>query len=423
MKKIIFASVLLVSSFLYSKEYTPEDAITKAFENNYEISRVNKELEIKKIDYKKSIKQLYPKLSFSSSFVKLNDDISLLGRTIANSDLTYSNKLVLQQPVFVGGAIFNGIKYLQINEDLVLIQREQKKREVRLNILQTYMSIIKSMKNKEILENSLKELNDTYKNLNERLELDIIQKKPVLDVNYRLLEVKSNLVSINNEIEIKKMTLKNLMGLSKDESIEIKDLEIPKVDFSTINLDKDIFYATSNKATIKSLEISKQVSEINKNIKKADLLPKVYFRFNYEAYGKEYGSSTSGTWNASLSTSLNLFDFGITHDDIEKSKKEIEQKELDKKNTTEKIDILIKSNYFDLERLKNIIDIKTEALESSKENYRIEKLKAELEMDTASDLLTAENDFRKVEIELINARMDLYISYLKYIDTIEREAI
>lgn len=423
MKKLLFVAVMSMSTFIYAKEYTPEMAITTAFENNYEINRSNKDVEIKEIDYKKSIKLLFPKVTFASSFVKLNEDISLLGRTIADSDFTYTNKITIKEPLFTGGAISNGIKFLNISKDMEVNKLDQKKREIRLTVLQNYMGILKLTKNKDIMENLLKEMNDSYKLLNDKLDLGLIQKKPVLDLKYRILEIKSNIVSINSEIDVRKMTLKSLMGISPTEDIDIKLIEIPTVDIESINLAEDIKYAISNKKTIKNIEINRQLSEINKNVKKSELLPKVYLKFNYETYGKEYGSSTSGTWNVAITTDLNVFDFGANLDEISKAKKDIEQKELDKEIATDKIEIAVKTNYFELERLRDLTDIKAEALESSKENYRIEKQKFDLDMEIATDLLSAENDFRKAETDLINTKIDLYTSYLKYLDTIEKEAI
>ena len=423
MKKLIIVASLLLSSMAYATEYSLDSAITKAFENNLEINRAQKDIEIKKIDYKKSVKQLLPKITLSSSFMKLNDDINMLGKTISNSDTPYSNKLVLQQPLFVGGAVLNGIKFLKYGEEIADIQMEQKKREIRINVLQNYVAILKTNKNKEILENALKEMTETYGILNQKLELDIIAKKPVLDMNYRILELKANLVSLNNELDIRKLALKNLMGVAKNEDINIKDLDIPNFDMSSIDLNKDIEFANTNKSAMKTLEIAKELSEVNKNIKRADLLPKIYFRFNYETYGKEYGSSTSGTWNAGITASMNILDFGITLDDMSKSKKEIEQKQIDQELARDKVEISLRSSYMEMDRLNSLITIKKEALESSKENYRVEKQKLDLDMTTATEFLNAENDYRKAEIELINAKLDLYVSYIKYMDTVEREEI
>jgi OMF family outer membrane factor len=70
---------------------------------------------------------------------------------------------------------------------------------------------------------------------------------------------------------------------------------------------------------------------------------------------------------------MTLFDFGMSYDEVTKVKKEIESKDLDEETAKDKIEIGIKNAYSELQRLLEIIDVKKEALISTKENYRIEK--------------------------------------------------
>ena len=432
MKKYMMIISILLSTGIYAKEYTIDTAVEVALTNNKEIKKENKEIEIKELDYTKSRKLALPKLKYSGNINQLSEEttllygVQLLPYKIDNSDLNYSNKLVLEQPIYTGGAIASGIKLLNINKDLEQVKLDQKKREVKLNILVNYLAIVKLQKNQEILENSLKELNETNKNLNESLELDLIQKKPVLDINYRISELKSNIISIKSELDIRKMTLKSLMGVDKNEDITIKNIIIPEVKLADISLESDTQYALENKSTIKSLELSKEMSEANKKIKKADLLPKVNLKANYEMFGETYGTAITAKdsrWNVELTATMTLFDFGMSYDEVTKVKKEIESKDLDEETAKDKIEIGIKNAYSELQRLLEIIDVKKEALISTKENYRIEKDKFDVLLNTSIDLLGAENNLSKVQVELINAQIDAYTSYLKYNDLIEREDI
>lgn len=436
MKKYMMIISILLSTGIYAKEYTIDTAVEVALTNNKEIKKENKEVEIKELDYTKSRKLALPKLKYSGNINQLSEEATLLyglpvvfkdpSMTLTSGDLNYSNKLVLEQPIYTGGAIASGIKLLNINKDLELVKLDQKKREVKLNILVNYLAIVKLQKNQEILENSLKELNETNKNLNESLELDLIQKKPVLDINYRISELKSNIISIKSELDIRKMTLKSLMGVDKNEDITIKNIVIPEVKLADISLESDTQYALENKSTIKSLELSKEMSEANKKIKKADLLPKVNLKANYEMFGETYGTAITAKdnrWNVELTATMTLFDFGMSYDEVTKVKKEIESKDLDEETAKDKIEIGIKNAYSELQRLLEIIDVKKEALISAKENHKIEKDKFDVLLNTSIDLLGAENNLSKVQVELINAQIDAYTSYLKYNDLIEREDI
>ena len=92
---------ILLSTGIYAKEYTIDTAVEVALTNNKEIKKENKEIEIKELDYTKSRKLALPKLKYSGNINQLSEEttllygVQLLPYKIDNSDLNYSNKLVL----------------------------------------------------------------------------------------------------------------------------------------------------------------------------------------------------------------------------------------------------------------------------------------------------------------------------------------
>ena len=427
MKKtlILFLALTLI---IQAKEYSLDIAVETALKNNNEINKINKNVEIKELDYQMTKKERLPKLSYSGSLTKLSEEtellygIQLMPYTLDESDIMYSNKLIVTQPVYTGGALSNSIKIKGLNKDMEELKLDEKRREIKLEVSETYLEILKIEKTRRVLENSLNEMKEIYGNLEASYELGLAQKKPLLDIKYRISDIKSSIINLDNRSRLKKMNLQVLMKIDED-NFSIKNINTPEISIENISLDSDIKYALSNKDVIKSWELNQEISLANEKIKKSDLLPKVYFKFNYELYGQNYGYEIENTWNASINVSMDIFDFGIVMDDIDKAKKEVEEIELNKDIAEENIKLAINSAYYQMEKYRDLIEVKKEALESANENYKIEKDKFELLLNTSTDLLGAENDMTKVEAELINAQIDMYISYLKYNYLIEREEI
>lgn len=427
MKKVL-TLFLILTAVMQAQEYNLDTAVKTALKNNNEINKINKNIEIKELDYKKTKKSRLPKLSYSGSLTKLSDKVSLLygvelmPYTLEDSDIMYSNKLVLTQPIYTGGALTNGIKIKELSKDIEVLNLDSKKREIKLEVSKNYLEILKLEKTRKVLKASLDEMEDIYGNLEANYELGLVQKKPLLDIKYRMTDIKSSIISLENGIELKKMNLKSLMKVEED-NFAIKDIEMPRVDIESISLKSDMKYALDNKDIIKTLELGQEITKANEKIKKSDMLPKVYFNVNYELYGQNYGYSVENSWNASLSVSMDVFDFGAARDGIKQAKKEVEERELDRDIAEDRIELAVNSAYYRMKKYGDLIEVKKEALESAKENYRIEKEKFDLMLNTSTDLLGAENNMTKVEAELINAQIDMYISYLQYNYLIEREAL
>ena len=434
MKKYLYF-LMLLSMGLYAEDLSLESAVKITFENNNEIKKIEKDMSIKELDYNKSRKMVLPKLKYSGNIMKYSEETTVFdglpvllagGYEVPYYDVSYSNRLTLEQPIYAGGAISSGIKLLNISKDAEKLKYVQKKREIRQSVIENYLTVLKLEKNKSILINSLNELIELSKITKDSVDLQLIQKKPLLDLNYRIADLKTSIIGIDNQIEIAKMKLKSYMGLSLDEEINLTDNEIPTIKLENIDLKDDLNFALENKSIIKTLEMSKEVSKANQKIEKADLLPKVNFKMSYELFDKTHGYDIDASdkfWTAEISVSMNIFDFGMSYDDVKKAGKEFESKEIDEKNSKDNIKIGIRASYLELQRIEQVILVKEESLSSAKENYRIEKDKYDVNLETSTDLLNAENNLSKVEVELSNAKIDMYLAYIKYVDLIERDEI
>jgi len=404
---ILLASVLFLN--INAIELDVETTIQMAYNNNIEVRNAMKNIENYELMKKEAIKNGLPTIKFSGQYLKIEDVDDELG----------ANNISLEQPIYVGGAVLEGIKVSKISNEYGYLELKNAKQNIKLNVLTMYSNILKLDKNLETLKKSLEELTENYRLVEEQYKLDMITKTAVLQIKYRMIELESNIIDLENNIDILKMNLKKEIGLEVYEEIELKTEEYLFTWTEEIDLDNDIVYASHNNVNIQMTEIASKLKKSSEVLERADLLPKVGFNFNY-GNGQEVlkvadsFKNDNMNWTAGIGVSMTLWDWGKNYNKLQRAKNETSKVKDIELDTKQAIAIGVRAKYMDLVKLQKLIEAKHEAVKSAEENYKLEKEKFESRLITAADFLEAENHVRNSKVDLINTMSDYYVAYQNY---------
>lgn len=410
----------LISTIVSAKEVTLNEAINMAFEKNYQVKKEEKNYENVKLQVKEAYKSGLPKLVYSGTFTKYQEYTDSKG----THNSMYSNSIALQQPIFVGGQVLTGIKIAGTSEEMGRYSLNETKNEVRLDIIKSYTDILKLQKSLEVTEDSLKELRRNYEELKARYELKMITKNTLLDVEYSLIDLESSILEMKNGIEISKLDLKNKIGFDQSEDIDLKAIDLYEDMSGKINLDKDIEFARENNLNAKIIKLSTRLKEASEVVDRANLLPQVNLQLSYGKDDEKLDNSISVSdweWKGSVVVSYDIWYWGKNMNKYQRAKNETVKAKEDERNNLNNIELGVRSRYLEIIRLEKTISAKEKALESAKENYEIEKERFENGLVTSNDFLAVENKYRKAQIDYSNIKLDYYVSYEKYVDSLGRD--
>ncbi|OQY10191.1 MAG: hypothetical protein B6I28_01475 [Fusobacteriia bacterium 4572_132] len=419
-KKLIGISLLAISLMSQGAEISLKEAIEKATKNNYEMKSVKKDIANIKLQKKQAYKAVLPKVDYSGSYAKMQEKMD---PTESNSDNLYQHSINLTQAIYNGGNMWTAIKIAGIYDGMAGYNLLAKKDEIEIQVIESYVGIIKLEKQLEILKNSLKEIEGNYKKVKEFYELGMVTKTSLLEMEYSKIELESNIIAIENNILISKLRFKNDLGINESEKIELKDLKLDNIKENGRELEEDIKVATKNNLNIKLLEMNLKAQKQNEKIAKSKLLPKINLQFSYASPNKMTGKAYELTnsiklddweWSAGISFSMNLWDWGSNIDGVSIEKNNTGKMEYSKKQNENNIKLGIRSLYYEMERLTKLLEAKERGVLSAKENYEMEKEKLEEKITTTTDFLAAENRLRQSEIDILETKMDYFVAKEKY---------
>jgi outer membrane protein TolC len=417
--KNIFVLLLLVTvsafSFGETMEIDLEGAINMAFENSYTVKNEDIDLKNSALQIREAYKEALPKISYTGTYSKNEENI--YGEDIYR-DSNYKNVIGLVQPLYRGGVIGAGIEASKKIKERSEYEFLKTKGELRLLVIEKYLNILKLKRELAVYKTSLEDVEGQYKKAKRKYELRLISRADVLPFATRVINIRTNIIKTQNNMDITEVELKNEIGLEdSDIKLKIVPLDFKKHNLLLINIESDIREAREKNRDSKISQLDYQLVKANEALAKSEFFPKVDFNFAYTGEEGNFQDSTEEwQWSTGVTINMNLFEFGQNIDTYKRYKNETEKYKNLERKTKNDIEVTIRSNYLNLLGLDGMVEEQKSAVEFSKENYDIEKRRYEKGLVSVIDLLQIERILRESELNLLQAELDYYLAYETYID-------
>lgn len=425
MKKI-WGLLLVLSSSVFARELTLDQAIQMALDNSKEIKISQKDVETAKLNVGIAFKNALPSVVYTGSYTRseYERDITVKERPSnrGSSEKTsakggYLQKITISQPIFQGGAILGGIQYANAYKNIADLLYLGSQRDIRLETIQVYSDIVRNEKDLEALISSREELKATYNKQKAQLDLRLITKADMLKTEYSILEVESQIIGTQNQIAVQKENLKLKLGLPRTEDLTVVEFDVPM--YLSRNID---FKADLNQALTESIDAmvaSKYVdmADAQRKVARADMLPQVsaFASYGVESDRRKYNATMDDAeWRGGVQVTWNVFEFGKNYDSYRVAAISKEQEELREKISKDTIDINITDAYLELIKLEKERDSKGRALEAAIENYKIDKEKYAAGLISTIDFLASETQVREAKVGYNQVVIDYLYAFEKY---------
>ncbi|MGL6024668.1 MAG: TolC family protein [Cetobacterium sp.] len=416
MKKLLGLLVLL-STAAFSRELTLESAIDLALENGKTIKSTEISKENANLNVKRAFKAALPTVTYNGQYQMSEHTKRSMNDASGNEKTGYSQTIGLSQPLFRGGAITGGIIGAEASKNIANIYLLAEKRDVRLDIISLYSSIINYERDITVLNSSMKELEARKMKQKEQLDLRLITKADLLKTEYSILKLESEITGTKTNLEVAKKDLKLKLMIPKNEKITLKSFLVPPNLTNEINFESDLESALNNSLSAK-LAISKvEYASAEKIVTRSSLLPQVDAFGSYGTAKESHkfdNSFDNAEWRGGLSVKWEVFSFGSSMDSYEVAKNNEDIENLNKELTFDSIKLTITKNYRELIRLEQQKNSKSKSLEAATENYNIDTERYNAGLISTVDYLLSESQYREAGVAYNSAILNYYVAFEKY---------
>nr|WP_314749927.1 TolC family protein [uncultured Porphyromonas sp.] len=286
------------------------------------------------------------------------------------------------QPLFLGGKIISGYKMASLAERLQGELRQTAETEVETKLDETYWQVVSLRSKERLLDQLVRLLQQTVKDVDASIDAGVATKADGLSVRTKLSEAEVKRSQVVNGLELSRMLLADLCGLSEDEPFTLaEEGHLQELLLSTqtapIARDEDTEAAIERRSEIRSLRLVDSIYSKRVNMESASIFPKLYGVASYsttnpnsfQGQKKEFG----GQYYLGLMLEVPISDLFSGTFKRRQAKAEHRVKQLELAEARSKINLQIKQALRTADDARRAYTTALSAVKMAEENMRYAK--------------------------------------------------
>lgn len=405
-----------------------EQAKSLAIQNNYELKMNEQSYAVAQAEQEQANAAFLPSLVLSNTSVSTNNPLQafgfkLLQKSVSEEDFNpdrlndpgnqenFNTKIELMQPIFhLDG--WKMKKAAKSKMEAVELENERSKEYLLLEIEKAYMQLQLAYKQQEVIEKALETGEENLKITKNQFDQGLIQYADVINVEVRYNEVKNNLLTAKSNVLNSSDYLNYLIG--KDS----KDVLIPAEKLVLSNYDEQgVMEMSSSRKDLLAIEQNLEAQEQMLKSSQYQFVPKASALAHYEWNDSNFMGFDASNYLVGLQLSWDIFDGGKTLGKVHREKAILEKNEIYKQNYLAQSELELNKAHRQMNDARDAVEISKLAVEQSKESYRIVSNRFAQGLEKTSDLLYAETQLQKQELNYSQAlfNFNYALSYLNFL--------
>lgn len=337
----------------------------------------------------------------------LGENIKDAFRTDTRSIIVGS--LVVNQPVFMGGAITAANRMADINEQMAAIQIDASEQNVLYDIDKAYWLVVSLRQKQRLAESYLKLVTKLDEDVNKMIKEGVATRADGLKVDVKVNEAEMTKTQVDNGLSLARMLLCQLCGIPVSNNITLVDESRDDVTVVTNRYNKSL--AMENRPELKLLDNAVALSEQSTKIARATMLPQVAVTGGYmisnpnlfNGYEKKFG----GMWNVGIMVRVPVFDWGDATYKVRASKIATTMARMTLDEAREMIDLQVNQCDYQLKEANKKLVTAEKNIKRAEENLRCANLGFSEGVMDATEVMAAQTAWLQAKTQKIDAQIDV----------------
>lgn len=416
---ILFLIVLLATPALLSAQVidlTLEKARELALTNNPLIKLANEA--IKKSDARviEARAGLLPTLSAFSSYQKYWEIPTVIFNDMAfklGSENTMVAGFNFQQPLYVGGTIWNGYQISQSARNITKSQFQATRQAILMEVTNAYNGVLFARSVMGVMQLSVAAAEQNLEQVRKFRATGMSSDFDVLRAEVQLANYMPQLVSAKNNAHLAVSNLLRLLGLSDNELVIIsEELTYVPSEHSGQDFQELVQLALEARPEIAMLGEQRLIARKQLALARASLLPSLVFGTSYQYQGQSddldfTGDEFTKSFSSSLSLSIPIFNGLGNNARIQQAKIGLNETSYQEEALIQGIKLEVEGAYYTMKEAEENVATQSKVIASAEEALRLVNLRY---AEGASTQLEVMN----VEVALNQARLNYQRTLFEY---------
>ena len=319
---------------------------------------------------------------------------------------TFANSWNLTVPIYTGGQLEGRIAANRYQLNRADMDSENMRQTVRYQAAEAYANLINRENIAEVAKEAVDKGNAQMELIRAQFEEGAVAEADLLMMKVTIANYKQNLVNAEAAVAVAKSTLASVVGLSQDTDIE------PVNVFSYEPYDKDLpaceAYALTHRPDGLAAEYDIKTATAQMETAKSGYRPKVSASAAQSiSSNAPFRSERSNAWEAGLNISWNIFDNGVTRENVRQADANIRAYEARARKVKKNIQLETRTAWLEMKAAEQNIVETDAAVKQAEDSYVI----AQVRYEEGVDVLLGVTDAHE---KLVQARMNHLTALYQY---------
>ncbi|HAK88545.1 MAG TPA: hypothetical protein DHV16_11365 [Nitrospiraceae bacterium] len=278
---------------------------------------------------------------------------------------------------------------------------------VALNFITAYFDLLETEKMLAVSKKEVESLESHRLVARNLFNEGVITKNDLLQAEVRLSDARQRMLTLKNIRATGASRINNILSRPLNTTVDVEEVHV-----NAISADKlpaiESAWANAEKQRTELGIIDREIkaTELEETVKKSDYFPKLFAQGGYNYTENRY-QLQEDNWSVVMGVNLNLFSGGSTKAEVSKVRHRKEQLNEQRKKLVDDIRLDVEKNYLDIKNAGEKIKVTKDAVAQAEENLRINKVRYEEGIGTATDVLDAITLFTTAETNYYRAAYEL----------------
>ncbi len=404
--------------------YDLPSIIRYALKNNPHLRMSGKDIEIGKYEINAAKANRMPKIDLGGGVTRFRYDTPLTPAVIippigAGTEFPVYRRTMwdagvsFKLPLFRAGRLYRTVNVAEIKKAMAEDFYRTNRQELIYNITSVYYKIAQLEKLFLANEQTVRQLEFHKKNVELFLRTGTVARLDLLKTDVELAHAMEGKLIVRNNLAGTYELLRALMGMDNTDNEIFIVAEDATTEIYPL-LGESLNRAFSQRPDYKAIAKKKLIAEERVKIAEGKMFPDIFAAGEYIVRAG-YQTSFKENWNYGVRFSIPLFDGGLTRSEINKEKAELEKVKEEERALRLLINREVKDAHLQIANARERIEVTAKAIESAKENVRVETLKYDTGAGTSTDVIDAQTALLRAETDYYQAIFDreAAFAYLK----------
>lgn len=323
----------------------------------------------------------------------------------------FIGSIMLNQPLYMGGAITAGNRMAEIAERIAAMKTETAEHEVLYNIDQTYWMVVSLNKKKQLADSYLTLVKKLDADVQKMIKEGVATRADGLKVSVRVNEADMTKTQVESGLSLSRMLLCQLCGLPLDSDITLADENSKELAADMVEMQYDMSSAMEQRPELRMVNESMALSQQAVKMARAAYLPQLMLTGGYSVHNPNvyngFHNKFAGVWNVGVMLRMPVWDWGEARYKVRSAKTNATIATLTKDELQEKIELQVNQCDYKLQVAKKRLMAAQQNQKVADENLRCATLGFKEGVMSTTEVMAAQTAWFQAQTQNIDAQIDV----------------